>query len=429
MTEQTNRDHRARATENTLSKEHTEARTEAHTVDQRDPLIADWVLSKQLDLDAAFGFEHAEYAGPPYTQLSPTVPTLRLLVLMLGCFNDDITVFLIEVPIASRPKYVALSYVWGNSRDTVPIQLFGQEYLVTKNLAAALRHIRSEYGIMAFWVDAVCINQADVAEKNVQLAQMGSIYKDATEVLVWLGMDMEETQDNWGGSAERTKMAFDFARQFANTSYGDFSQAIKTHSVGQGYPDRDDGFRAFLNLLTRKWFSRGWIVQEVVLPHISRVRIVCGSRGTPWRAFRNVALCLTTNLASLPPRAETFIRMRAMSISTIEVIRSSHSLLTLSGGHPARLLATLLSFTGGWFEETDRRDRIFSLLGFAEGKSGYQGFKADYNATAIEVFIKFAKYLFSELRSAEFLVFLHPRDLDGLPNELPSWVPTWAGKV
>jgi hypothetical protein len=242
-------------------------------------------------------------------------------------------------------------------------------------------------------------------------------------------MDMEETQDNWGGSAERTKMAFDFARQFANTSYGDFSQAIKTHSVGQGYPDRDDGFRAFLNLLTRKWFSRRWIVQEVVLPHISKVRIVCGSRGTPWRAFRNVALCLTTNLASLPPRAEAFIRMRAMSISTIEIIRSSHSLLTLSGGHPARLLATLLSFTGGWFEETDRRDRIFSLLGFAEGQSGYQGFKADYNATATEVFIKFAKYLFSELRSAEFLVFSHPRDLDGLPNELPSWVPTWAGKV
>jgi hypothetical protein len=93
------------------------------------------------------------------------------------------------------------------------------------------------------------------------------------------------------------------------------------------------------------------------------------------------------------------------------------------------LLATLLSFSGGWFDETDRRDRIFALLGFVEGQLCYQGFKADYNETMPEVFIKFAKYLFGELRSVEFLVSTYPRDLDGLPNGIPSWVPTWAGKV
>jgi hypothetical protein len=146
MAEQPDRDLKARAKEDISSEE----RIEARTIDQRDPLIAELVLSKQLDLDVAFGFEHAEYAGPPYTQLSPTRPALRLLMLMPGGFSDDITGFLIEVPIASKPKYIALSYVWGNPRDTVPIQLFGQEYQVTKNLAAALRHIRSEYGIMAF---------------------------------------------------------------------------------------------------------------------------------------------------------------------------------------------------------------------------------------------------------------------------------------
>jgi hypothetical protein len=179
---------------------------------------------------------------------------------------------------------------------------------------------------LAFWVDAVCINQADAAEKNAQLAHMGSIYKDAAEVLVWLGIDVEETQDNWGGSVERTEMAFEFARQFANTSCEDFSQAIKTYRIGEGYPDANDGFRAFLNLVTRKWFSRRWIIQEVVLPHTFKVRIVCGSCGIPWTAFRNVALCLTTNLTLLPPRAEAFIRVRAMSFLTIELIRSLHAL-------------------------------------------------------------------------------------------------------
>jgi hypothetical protein len=224
-------------------------------------------------------------------------------------------------------------------------------------------------------------------------------------------------------------MAFDFVRQFADTSFEDFSQALRRHRVGQGYPDRDDGFRAFLNLVTRKWFSRRWIIQEAGLPHVSKVRVVYGSRGTPWRAFWNVATCLVTNMALLPPRAEAFIREQAMSLSIIELIRSLHSIWTSSGGHPARLLAILLYFTRGWFEETDRRDRIFSLLGFTEEQPGYQGFKADYNETASEVFIKFAKYLFSELRSVEFLAVSHSRDLDGLPDKLPSWVPTWAGKM
>jgi hypothetical protein len=64
-----------------------------------------------------------------------------------------------------------------------------------------------------------------------------------------------------------------------------------------------------------------------------------------------------------------------------------------------------------------------------EGQLGYRGFKADYKETATEVFIKFAKYLFGELKSAEFLISSYPRDLDGLPASLPSWVPTWAGRL
>jgi hypothetical protein len=114
MTERPERDHAAPAAEDASSEEQAELRR----VDQRDPVIMDWVLSKKLDLDVAFGLEHAEYAGPPYTQLSPTTSTLRLLMLMPGDFNDDISGFLIEVPIASKPKYVAL-YTYGAIQETL----------------------------------------------------------------------------------------------------------------------------------------------------------------------------------------------------------------------------------------------------------------------------------------------------------------------
>ncbi|KAF3035694.1 hypothetical protein E8E12_006218 [Didymella heteroderae] len=40
-----------------------------------------------------------------------------------------------------------------------------------------------------YWIDAICINQVDQAEKSTQIALMGSIYKNAKRVLAWIGSD------------------------------------------------------------------------------------------------------------------------------------------------------------------------------------------------------------------------------------------------
>ena len=37
---------------------------------------------------------------------------------------------------------------------------------------------------MALWVDAMCIDQANVAERNMQVALMGQIYAKADAVLM-----------------------------------------------------------------------------------------------------------------------------------------------------------------------------------------------------------------------------------------------------
>jgi hypothetical protein len=58
---------------------------------------------------------------------------------------------------------------------------------ITKNLGAALKDIRSSSEVVKLWVDAICINQDHLAEKNHQVKNMGSIYWMAERVLVWLG--------------------------------------------------------------------------------------------------------------------------------------------------------------------------------------------------------------------------------------------------
>lgn len=55
-------------------------------------------------------------------------------------------------------RYFALSYVWGDASDTVPISVGGVRFDATRNLVDALRVIRKTFGEdarMYLWVDAV----------------------------------------------------------------------------------------------------------------------------------------------------------------------------------------------------------------------------------------------------------------------------------
>ena len=61
------------------------------------------------------------------------------------------------------------------------------------NLESALRHLRHESEELVIWVDALCINQKDLAEKNSQVQKMASVFRQAKMVICWLG---EETDDS-----------------------------------------------------------------------------------------------------------------------------------------------------------------------------------------------------------------------------------------
>jgi hypothetical protein len=85
-------------------------------------------------------------------------------------------------------QYEALSYEWGDPNDPgYDILLEGQPFTVRRNLWHALRCLRTEFGARILWVDAICINQENVSERNHQVGMMGNIYSFATSVRVWLG--------------------------------------------------------------------------------------------------------------------------------------------------------------------------------------------------------------------------------------------------
>jgi hypothetical protein len=182
-----------------------------------------------------------------------------------------------ELPIEFAPRFEALSYVWGDSTqdpDTLELRReagqAGTEILITHNLGMALRHLRHPTEEGALWVDAVCIDQSNIRERNEQVPRMGLIYKLASRVVIWAGPSADNSSlalsslDSIGREVEITKsewflpspgvLDFDEDGWRNWPRYPPFSIAWA-----------DVTWAAVDALFKRPWFTRVWVIQEAVL--------------------------------------------------------------------------------------------------------------------------------------------------------------------
>ncbi|KAF5725230.1 het-domain-containing protein [Fusarium mundagurra] len=150
-----------------------------------------------------------------YRQLAPSLSQIRLLHLQplrtkdhrssapwYKCVSLECTFE--TVHLASSPPYEALSYTWGDEKASVRILLNGEEFSVRPNLANALAALRiSEPRVL--WVDALCINQEDIKERNHQVGMMRDIFRRAERVLVWLGRPSSGWDSSVAGALEMAK--------------------------------------------------------------------------------------------------------------------------------------------------------------------------------------------------------------------------------
>jgi hypothetical protein len=63
----------------------------------------------------------------------------------------------------------------------------GRSFQCTRNLHAALSGPVLQHHVRIIWVDAICINQTDMTERNHQFAEMRYIYQEAQSVVTFLG--------------------------------------------------------------------------------------------------------------------------------------------------------------------------------------------------------------------------------------------------
>ena len=197
-----------------------------------------------------------------YESLDTKRTQFRRLILLPGESGglDDTLVGTLEmVWFDETPEYEALSYVWGSSSPAKRMVLNGKEITITPNLDCALRHLRQASSKRILWVDALCINQDDSAEKAHQIKLMRPIYALASGVLLWLGSGTDETD-----AAMRSIEKFD-----------------KEHWSTYDFQVN------FMELLYRPWFTRIWVVQEFLLGRNPKENptIGCGSVWVRWISF------------------------------------------------------------------------------------------------------------------------------------------------
>ena len=130
--------------------------------------------------------------------------------------------------------YEALSYVWGSENKPRSIVIGNQKLPITQNLYAALSRLQYRSYSRLLWIDAICIDQTDVKEKERQIPLMAEIYANARCVLVWLG----EAEDD----GDRALEAISLARESS-------LDLLQEQSIQE----------SILKLLQRPCFQRIWV--------------------------------------------------------------------------------------------------------------------------------------------------------------------------
>lgn len=225
--------------------------------------------------------DYARAAGrkhqPPPLYTYDPLPKRRGCIRLLNLFssspnNPQIECELITTEFNEKGntdrKYEALSWHWGTAAPTSYINIRkGRKIyakLVKPDLVSALRALRHPRVDRCLWIDAVCIDQDNVLERNHQVEMMSDIYGTAEQVCVWLGD---------GDKASQIALTFIKKEVLQLQNFDELCESEQASSK----------WGALLDLMQRPWFSRRWVVQEIALAR--KAKIYCGADRIAWSKF------------------------------------------------------------------------------------------------------------------------------------------------
>lgn len=253
-----------------------------------------------------------------------------------------------------------------------------EEIAITANLDCLLRAFRFHDRDRLLWVDAICINQSDSAEKSHQVTNMlRKVYLLAEKSLVWLGPADERTAN--GISALRDIGGHPEYNSFLARIFRAENRVEREIREALGCDEKTS--LDLKSILTRPWMDRRWVRQEIVLPR--EVEFHCGQYSLPSQVMVHATEILSpTGVWSQLP---AFKWLFGSSITS--VFASLHQRYKPALVQP---LLSLLEIHQGTLCR-DPRDLVYSLLSLC-GDS-FADFKIDYSLDVETSFTRVAHHL------------------------------------
>ncbi|KAI1120086.1 heterokaryon incompatibility protein-domain-containing protein [Nemania abortiva] len=337
--------------------------------------------------------------------ISSTNPQIRLLDVLPG--HGAIRCEMHHVSLDKKPDYEALSYCWGTLTRKKRIFINGSSFWITRNLHAALERLRLKDRPRTLWIDAICINQDSVDEKNIFLPMMRDIYQGSRRTIIWLG-----EHDS------RTKGALEML-EFVASKYDEWRPQVLASNewkkVKRGQKARNstwlmrmrdqydslDAIRTLDSIFSRSWFERTWTIQELVVG--ADPLVVCGRFQISWETIY---------------RAWFACREDLWQVETIRYLVDLRKTWQEREGSGVLFEIMMKSWHNG---VTDEKDKIYGLLGLISSHHlQVIPVAVDYGADTGQVFVEFTRNCISTTKELDVLSVCSGYKASRWPDA-PSW--------
>ncbi|KAF7939274.1 uncharacterized protein EAE97_007354 [Botrytis byssoidea] len=347
-------------------------------------------------------------------------------------------------------RYVALSYVWGSPAEKKTILVNGIEMQVTQNLHTALIELRRSNWVrrrVNLWIDALCINQDDLDEREQQVKLMRDIYAMAWQVVVSLGSStsnttMAYTALQWLvheiGSDEKLR---EFAVKYGNLHH---NTANAVESAPHTLPWHEFAYESLRSFFACQYWHRLWILQELAMDRMD-APIIWGDHSMClrdiWKACHMIERQEDTILRYIT--THTNDADRHTTVATIDrriedregtpgqqwkyLIRIQNMReLNQGGGVRTALPALELARQA---QATDARDKVYGILAIPCVK-GLTNMSPNYRIELPEIFTNFTREIISNNEHGlDILRLVHsPVDKIMLSSTLAS-NPRWMRQM
>lgn len=361
--------------------------------------------------------------GSSYTYTAMADGSIRLMSVSRA--GKQLTCEFFVYTANGAPAYDAISYAWGGEDASSKISVDGKDLPITPSVHEILCQLYKSNPARKIWIDAICINQADNAEKAQQVRRMHEIYGAARQVVVWLG-----------SAGDRSDLAMDnipmLHGKFPNTPGWLGPKVgpelwVETQLDAMeryGLPNWSDPvWPALRALLDRSVFRRLWIVQEVVLAKV--ITVLCGNKKVNWTLL--FGLIFSLDKAGLLVLIEGTSVSRGYEDGFLFPYGLGASRDAYAMGRLGNDMKPFMFFVraGRMRQVTEPVDRIYGFLGLAS-QSARECIRVDYSengrAQYWKTYIRYSKLFLAEDKE---LALLSMASSQYKPNGLPSWCPNF----